>query len=120
MMAVALTAVLSAGTCRGIKSRSRARFHQCEAEKVQDLFDYLAFSPAPAGLQQPPPPDVAEREISLWHAFRAYHERMKVKSEHAARRPWAFEEADPPPPDEPATLKAILLQTGTDLDTRYK
>ena len=110
MGVIALTAVLLAGTCRAIDFRSRARSHQHEAEKVQDLLFYLAFSPAPAGFQQPPPPDVAAREIALWHSFRAYHERMRAKYEYAVCRPWVVVNPDSPPPNEPATLKAALKQ----------
>jgi len=114
MVVTALTAVVLAGACRVIGFRSRARFHQHEAEKVQDLLFYLAFSPAPAGFQQPPPPDVAAREIALWHSFRAYHERMRARYEAAACRPWIFVNPDSPAPKEPATLKAALKQVAAE------
>ncbi|SIO63035.1 hypothetical protein SAMN05444166_7223 [Singulisphaera sp. GP187] len=85
MTFVALTAVMLAVTCRAIGYQRCAQFHQREADKVQDLLFPLAFSPAPAGFQQPPPPTSQGGRFCFWRSFRAYHERMKGKYASAGR-----------------------------------
>lgn len=108
IMLIALVSTVAVGEGRMIYCHSQARHHRKEAEKVTDLFLYLTFQPAPMGFPQAPSPDVAAREIPLWHAFRAYHEQMQAKYEYAASRPWIWVTGAGSPPDEPITLKAAL------------
>lgn|GEM_PF-2933884 len=109
MMTVLVLVAIMSLVCRGLYYQKRADWHKMEKEKVHDLLYYIAFSPAPRGFVQPPPPDIVEREVLRWDAFRDYHEQMRIQCEFAILRPWIVV-AKTSGPNEPATLKAAIAE----------